>query len=212
MNYLYINHPVDRFVVDVHKMVFVSDQTKRERYSKAVSWLYDSRENSRNWTKEDIAFSHKVAYYVPKPYSAKDKMDIDDGKVFELMRFQGWKGKHPSSVNQQQYTVVITEEEEEGDRRVPSSSPTPAQEAYDFDDDEEKNPVVKFDGYVKILRGVLIDNIEYNSKDEEILRLKRQVQRLENEVSVLKRNRTIHDDMGDYGVDLARRKKSLIKV
>ena len=179
-------------------MVFVSDQAKRERYSKAVSWLYDSRENSRNWTKEDIAFSHKVAYYVPKPYSAKDKTDIDDGKVFELMRFQGWKGKHPCSVNQQQHTVVPEE-----DHRAASPPPI----FNDDDNNEEKNPVVKFDGYVKILRGVLIDNIEYNSKDEEILRLKRQVQRLENEVFVLKRNRTIHD-MDDYGVDLARRKKS----
>lgn len=166
-------------------MVLVSDQAKHERFSKVISWL-NSQDNNRNWTKESVAFSHKVAYYVPKEYCAKDKSDIDDEKVFELMRFQGWKGKLPK-----QQLSPPPEEVCDDDK--------PTDNIQVFDDEEEKNPVVLFDGYMKALRGVLMDNIQYNSKDEEISRLTQQVQQLQKEVTVLKR--TIRDM--DEDADLA---------
>jgi hypothetical protein len=192
-------------------MVLVSEDAKRERFNKAVLWL-KSAKNDGAWTKDDIAFSQKVAYYVPKQYYAKDKLQIDDDKVFELMRSQGWKGKIPTTTSSPQApppshdTVneaapnanLASNENEEHHEEALGPMIVPGQE-------DERNPLVIFDGYMKAVREILVENIQYISKDEEISNLRNEVNQLQQQVSHLKRKIRDMEDDANVAIDCVRR-------
>lgn len=156
-------------------MVRVSQTEINNRYYKACVWL-QSHQNHKNWTKNDIAFSNKVAYYVPKSYISKGNKDIDDEYIFNLMHAQGWKGMRKNSVK----------------------------DDTEIDLAGEENPLVKYDIYCKkvlhllsskhnctdiieeleslfnTMQHILEENIQYTDKDLTIERLQRTIEQLRN--------------------------------
>jgi hypothetical protein len=148
-------------------MVYISESTKRLRWSKAQTWL-GSKENTPLWKEDDISFSNKVYYYVPDVFTSADVSRIDHPKALELMRAQGWKQrKIKDDQSLASHSSIIVE---------------PSIECIDVAAwDVEMNPLVKFDQVTKYLRGVLVENIEYSSKNDRIEELEREVIELSQE-------------------------------
>ena len=158
-------------------MVIVSEKSKKVRYDNAVEWV-TTQESP--WKVGDLVYSKKLGYFVPTEFYSKTRVSINNAKVFELMQAQGWRGRIP-------FETSPASQASQASQASPTSPASqtakqaPAQAPYRFEV-YEHNPIIKFDMLMASIRTLLVENIQYIDKDEEILLLRLRIATLETQL------------------------------
>jgi hypothetical protein len=71
----------------------IRDEVRDARYAKALEWVATNNQ----WTADELVFGTAIGYFVPEAFKSKTKTNLNDERVIELMKAQGYKPRGPKA-------------------------------------------------------------------------------------------------------------------
>jgi hypothetical protein len=86
----------------------INDDVRNNRLQKACEWLISNAE-SHTWSDKDLVLASAIGYFVPSSFRSATSANINDDRIIELMKAQGYKprAKKAHESSDEEANVVI---------------------------------------------------------------------------------------------------------